>query len=90
MKKLLKSISGILLLDVIFIGLLVFPQVREKMPAVILFGVCLLLMTVLNLVDNLKQFKKTNDEQKENICMKVLYYIGIVFAVVGGIVLIIE
>lgn len=90
MKKLLKSMSGILLLDVIFGGLLVFPQVREKMAAVILFGVCLLLMTVLNLVDDLKQFNKSIDKQKESVCMKALYYLGIVFAAVGGLVLIIK
>lgn len=89
MKKSLKSISGILLLDAIFGGLLVLPQVREKMAAVILFGVCLLLMTVLNLVDNLKHFNQSNEEHKESVCMKVLYYMGIAFAVVGGIVLII-
>lgn len=83
MKTLFRKSLGIILIDVMFIGLIALPSVRQATEALVLFGCSLAIMTVLSIVKNLKEIRNNEQEQEETIIMKVLYYIGVALTMVG-------
>lgn len=90
MKNVLKKSLGMILIDVGFIVLVALPPVRQAGVSLVLFGVCLAIMTVLSMAKNLKEVKNGEQEQGESLVMKVFYYIGIALAVIGFALLILR
>ena len=90
MKNFLKNSLGMILIDVGFIVLVALPPVQQAGVSLVLFGVCLAIMTVLSMVKNLKGVKNGEQGQGETLVMKVFYYIGIVLAVIGFALLILR
>ena len=79
MKEALKKASGMFLIDIAFLCMLFISRVREEGTAIILIGSCLFIMTVLNIMKNYRN--------KETLPMKAFYYIGIILASLGFIMI---
>ena len=85
MKDILKKTSGVLIVDVLFFAALALPRSRENLTAMVMFGCCLAMMTVLNWIEAVKSTKYSEEEQEESVDMKIGYYIGILFGIAGGV-----
>lgn len=90
MKTVFKNSFGIILIDIGYILLSFLPQAQQAGFTLILLGCSLAIMTALTFVRNWKAEKNNGKGYEENPIMKVFYYIGVILAVAGLILLILK
>lgn len=73
-EKCSKKIVRHILIDVGFIVLVALPPVRQAGVSLVLFGVCLAIMTVLSMAKNLKEVKNGEQEQGESLVFVITVY----------------
>ena len=89
MKDVFKKSLGMLLVDAAFIGLTYIPRVRKEGWALVMFALCLGVMTILTVHDNIIEMR-TGEPAGETKFTKMSYYAGTAFAAAGVILLILQ